>query len=127
MYIIPLRIELGARSTAAARVLWFLIHGVWLPKGIVTRHTCDNPACLNPAHVLDGTQQDNIADMHARGRHRVIKGIGNKRTNLSDNDIREIRCLLAAKVPKLRISKQIGISRQVITRIERGLLWKHVV
>lgn len=63
-----LRAQFGVRHISASRVLWFLTHGAWPAKGIVIRHTCDNPGCLNPSHTLDGTQADNIADMVARGR-----------------------------------------------------------
>ncbi|AII27524.1 HNH endonuclease [Vibrio phage VPp1] len=34
----------------------------------VARHTCDNPLCLNPNHLVDGTQYDNMLDRDSRGR-----------------------------------------------------------
>lgn len=37
--------------------------------GQVVRHSCDTPACINPEHLSLGTQQDNVDDMVARGRH----------------------------------------------------------
>jgi len=42
-----------------------------IPDGAVVRHTCDNPPCCNPAHLLIGTQADNIADAQRQGKYRV--------------------------------------------------------
>jgi hypothetical protein len=37
-------------------------------KGKVLMHTCDNSSCVNPAHLVLGTQTQNVADMVAKGR-----------------------------------------------------------
>jgi hypothetical protein len=46
------------------------------PVGVV-RHDCDTPACCNPRHLIEGSQAENIHDMHARGR--AIRGNHGKR------------------------------------------------
>lgn len=38
------------------------------PAGAVVRHTCDNEACINPGHLIVGTQKENIEDCIRRGR-----------------------------------------------------------
>lgn len=53
---------------------WFFqqIHGVTLPRKILVRHSCDNPPCCNPAHLLTGSYADNAQD--AVTRDRLPKG-----------------------------------------------------
>lgn len=40
-----------------------------LPDHLLVRHSCDNPPCCNPEHLLIGTQADNVNDMVER--HRI--------------------------------------------------------
>lgn len=39
-----------------------------IPAGLVVRHTCDVTCCVNPDHLVLGTNKDNTADMISRGR-----------------------------------------------------------
>lgn len=41
--------------------------------GLVVRHCCDTPACINPTHLLLGTDLDNVRDRDSRGRHASAK------------------------------------------------------
>jgi hypothetical protein len=51
----------------APRLQWMHHHGE-IPAGLVIRHTCDNPPCINPDHLLCGTYRDNHHDMRSKGR-----------------------------------------------------------
>jgi hypothetical protein len=59
----------GVEGARAHRIVYEHLTGVTIPDGKVLRHKCDNPPCVNPAHLIPGTQQDNIDDMVARRRH----------------------------------------------------------
>lgn len=49
------------------RLFYEAIHGeIW--EGNLVRHTCDNPMCVNPDHLFEGTYLDNVNDMQERGR-----------------------------------------------------------
>jgi hypothetical protein len=53
----------------AHRVVFYQINGFW-PKEC--RHTCDNPGCCNPNHLLDGTHTENMQDRSIRGRNYFL-------------------------------------------------------
>jgi hypothetical protein len=50
----------------AHRFAWMSAHGEGLSPEVVVRHRCDNPPCVNPAHLLTGTQWQNMQDAVAR-------------------------------------------------------------
>jgi len=54
--------------TDAHRVAYALSKGP-ITAGQVIRHSCDTPRCVRPAHLLEGSQRDNIIDMGTRDRH----------------------------------------------------------
>lgn len=39
-----------------------------IPARMVIRHTCDVPSCVNPDHLIIGTQSENALDAVRRGR-----------------------------------------------------------
>ena len=52
----------------AHRISYELTHGT-IPTGSIVRHVCDNPACVNPKHLIIGTMRENTNDMMDRKRH----------------------------------------------------------
>jgi hypothetical protein len=57
----------GGRQMAAHRAS-YIVHRGPIPDGMVVRHSCDNPPCVNPDHLLVGTHRDNERDKWERGR-----------------------------------------------------------
>lgn len=57
----------GGRPTKAHRVAFLLGYGRWPDPNAL--HRCDNPGCCNPAHLFEGTTEDNNRDMWNKGRH----------------------------------------------------------
>ena len=50
------------------RIAWEAYNAEPIPEGMVVMHSCDNPACFNPAHLTIGTQGDNMRDRDRKGR-----------------------------------------------------------
>ncbi len=43
-----------------------------IKPGMEALHHCDNPPCIEPSHLFEGTQADNMHDMLAKGRSPFI-------------------------------------------------------
>jgi hypothetical protein len=107
------------RPSLAHRAVWEYHNGP-IPEGLVVRHTCDNPACVEIAHLLLGTRADNSADMVARGRGRALKGEENPRCKLTDAEVEEVRTLVAGGATRREVGERFGVHPTHIGRIVGG-------
>jgi len=62
----------GAPPYKAHRVSWALSTGSPIDSPVVIRHSCDNPVCVNPRHLLSGSHRDNVMDRVVRGRTNPV-------------------------------------------------------
>ena len=115
----------GIRTLRTAhQASWLLHNGAALQAGLVLRHTCDNKLCVNPHHLLPGTQRENVQDMITRGR----KPRGEKcpQAKLTEEKVRMIRQRAASGESFASIARDFEISRSQIGRICKGERWAHI-
>lgn len=97
-----------------------------IPEGLILRHRCDNPWCVNPQHLEPGTHADNTRDKFDRGRAPDRKGSRHPLARLSEDDIIRIRDLAAGGQRQADLADRYGMSRQQIGKIVRRQNWSHV-
>lgn len=99
------------------------------PNGHIVRHTCDNPPCCNPSHLLNGTRKDNGHDASVRNRFNDRKGSLNPRSKLSEEDVSNCRSRYKPwdKHNGIRaLSIEYGINEETMREAVHGKTWKHV-
>lgn len=61
------QVKVDGKVLRAHRVAYEMFNGPLGDEDHVL-HSCDNPLCVNPAHIRAGTHQDNMTDKMLRGR-----------------------------------------------------------
>lgn len=95
-----------------------------IPPGALVRHTCDNPGCVNPAHLELGTQRQNMADKLERARS--ARGERNGKARLTEAEARCIKAAYLGGVDRDAIAGVFGVSVQTVWEIARGKRWAHL-
>ena len=117
----------GGATRPAHRIAYESVFGEGAASGVLVRHRCDTPACVNPDHLETGTFAENNRDRVVRGRS--LKGEKSVSAKVSDDDVRTIR---ATYVPQCRefglyaLARRYGISRPAVGNIVKRKTWGHV-
>lgn len=116
------QIDLGGGKRAYThRLAWELANGRAVPAGLRVLHSCDNPRCVNPAHLSIGTQRDNIRDSIRKGRFNCFG-----RQKLNADQVREIRVLAKAGVRQRDLARRFGVAAHTVSGIVNGTAWAHL-
>lgn len=97
-------------TRSAHRMSYFIHHQRWPSLDLL--HSCDNPLCVNPAHLSEGTAADNAADMVAKGRS------GNR--VLTDEQVREIKRRRRDGETPAVLATAFGVCSDTIYKIVTG-------
>ena len=135
-----IRVSQSESMRLAHRVAFQLFVGD-IPDGMCVCHRCDNPACVNVAHLFLGTNADNVADKMAKGRDRYVRGgehwtrakpwllrrgEEHAQATLSEEGVALIRSMSAAGIPTGVIAKQFGVAWVTIDAVIKRKTWRHV-
>ena len=117
-------------NKTATHVSLFLKNGTWpkpYPKFCVC-HKCDNPSCVNPDHLYEGTSKTNFDDYIARkwnknkDRGYVMEKL---RKYLYDNDMRASDLAAVIGVPVSTVTRLLrreirNPSLELMTKVAKG-------
>lgn len=113
------------KNRFAHRVSWFL-SGEVLPKSKILMHSCDNPSCVNPAHLSVGTIQENNLDCKIKGRLADRTDPKRRPCKLTKDDVLNIRSLRETGLSYTEISKRFHVSSRHVSYICKKALWRHI-
>jgi hypothetical protein len=117
-----------SKKYRAHRLAWTLHNGREPKAGLLILHSCDRPSCVNPNHLREGTDHDNMQDCMTRKRHRPVPqpGEAHPRVKLNNQAVRDIRKRVASGESRVALAREYGVTRSRVAQIYLRKGWKHV-
>lgn len=109
-------------SGLAHRFIYQHLNGT-LSDEIFVCHTCDNPPCVNPDHLFEGTAGDNNRDRHKKGRSGWAPKEDNGNHKLTLDEVRKIRYQYGRGALQRELAEDYGVHQTAISSIVRGATW----
>lgn len=116
------KITIRQRTTPASRIAF----EAWVKApepGMDICHRCDNPPCINPSHLFEGSRAVNVHDAINKRRHSH----GERHTHkLTDEQVQEIRERYEAKeLNQYELARAYGVSQSHVSLLILRRLRKH--
>lgn len=109
------------------RISYMVFNGD-IDPGMHILHSCNNRRCVNPDHLRQGTNMDNVLDRVKSGNHlNVPRGESNHQAKLTEKDVLEIRRLHDKEgYSQVSLGKMFNLHQTTISLIVRRMKWRHV-
>lgn len=117
------RIYVAGNGIAVHRFSWVLLHGP-IPEGLVVRHRCDVPNCVNPEHLELGTPADNNRDKVERGRQ--ARGERIRKDGLTEIQVVEMLDLYVDGAAPRDLARRFGVTKSSVICVVNRTSWSHV-
>ncbi len=121
--------SINSKRIRAHRFSYQLFHNRLIKDNMVIMHICDNPLCVNPNHLSEGTQQENITDMCNKGRANGggVKGEKQGLSKLTEKQVLEIRAKYQNGGKSYsKLAKEYCVHKSSIREIIKRITWKHI-
>lgn len=115
-------VTMKRKTYFAHRVVYEFFNGP-ISDGLIIRHKCDNPACINPEHLEIGTHKDNAEDRVSRGRGDKRHGERNTAAKLTEKQAKEIKYSSERNVD---LAEKYNVSQTTIHEIKKNKKWGHL-
>jgi hypothetical protein len=120
------KVRFNGQPLRSHRLAYILCYGE-PDSHLVVRHSCDNPPCCNPAHLIAGTVVENNEDKRLKGRHPFGEAVNT--ATLTALDVIAARTLVAGGIPLVRVAKSLLqklSSRSSAYSALNGQTWKYL-
>lgn len=123
------QLSCNGRPEKAHRLSLELKLGRPLRPGMYALHNCpggDNRACIEPDHLWEGTQHDNIQDAIRKGTNSYppqLKGVDHGMAQLTEKQVYAIR---ASRKTQTELALKYGVTQPHISLILRRQAWDHL-
>jgi hypothetical protein len=106
----------NGKTYLAHKLSWMLANGRMPLPGLFVLHSCDNRKCVNPNHLREGTQLENVQDMWARGKPYVPP----TKKKLTAEQVIAIRQMRGTQE---QIAKRFGVHQTTVSQIVNRITW----